>query len=380
MQQNLTRKQSTLLGTAVLVLVLVGSWALFRIGSHQGLWASTTEVTVAFAEPHDITPGTPVRIRGVEAGHVVAIDYPDHDGPDAAVTLRMKIDSKFASRLYGDAFAQIHSTGLLGGKVIAIQPGDPNTGPLANGRLAAKPTPDLAVAAAKISDSADEAKRLIREVREGKGSLGKLVTDDTLFTELTGLATDARGMVKRADVALGKVEDKTQDVDKFVKDGRETLRSVRQGTDAVQKLPIIRGYVEDAAALMVRPDCRKEGVTYNTVDLFEPNTAILTEGGQKHLQNVATWLKALPNAKTEIVVAALSDPARTDLTPAAAAELTRKQSEAVTEHLRGQRAFRLSWISSRKVTPIGIGQGPSPVVETQPMPASWLQVLAFTPQ
>jgi len=380
MQQNMTRRQSTILGAAVLLLVLVGTWALFRIGSNQGLWANTTEVTVAFAEPHDITPGTPVRIRGVEAGHVVAIDYPDHDGPDAAVTLRMKIDSKFASRLYGDAFAQIHSTGLLGSKVIAIQPGDPNTGPLANGRLAAKPTPDLAQAAAKISDSADEAKRLIQDVRDGKGSLGKLVTDDTLFTELTALATDARGMVKRADVALGHVEEKTQDVDKFVKDGRETLRSVRQGTDAVQKLPIIRGYVEDAAALMVRPDCRKEGVTYNTADLFEPNTAIISEAGQKHLQSVANWLKSLPNSKTEIVVAALCDPARLDLTPAAAAELTRKQTEAAMEYLRVQKAFRLSWISSRKVTPIGLAQGPSPVVETQPMPPSWLQVLAFTPQ
>jgi len=364
----------------VFVAVALGAWGLIRIGGNQGLWAKTIEVTVAFAEPHDIAPGTPVRIRGVEAGQVVAIEYPESDGPGAAVTLRLKLDSKYASRLFADASAQIYSNGLLGSKVIAIQPGDPNTGPLTTGQLAGKPTPDLAQAAARISEAADEAKQLIHDVRAGQGSLGKLVTDDKLYTELAGLATDARGMVKRADLAVTNVETKTQDVDKFVKDGRETLRSVRQGTDAVQKLPIIRGYVEDAAALMVRPDCRKEAVAYNTVDLFEANTAILTEGGQKHLQNVANWLKALPNAKSEVVIVALCDPARTDRTPVAAAELTKKQSEAVMEYLKVQKAFRLSWISSRKVTPLGLGQGPSPVVETKPMPPSWVQVLSFTPE
>lgn len=380
MQQHLTRWQSITLGAFVLAAFALGGWGLVRIGGNQGFWAKTTEVTVAFAEPHDIAPGTPVRIRGVDAGQVVAIEYPDHDGPGAAVTLRLKLDSKYASRLYADASAQIHSTGLLGSKVIAIQPGEPNAGPLVDGKLAAKSTPDLAQAVAKIADTADEAKLLIRDVRSGKGSLGKLIADETLYTELTGLAKDSRSMVKRADVAVGNVETKTQDVDKFVKDGRETLRSVKQGTDAVQKLPVIRGYVEDSAALMTRPECRKEAVVYSTVDLFETNSAILNEAGHKHLNDVATWLKSQSNSKSEVVIVALCDPTRTDISPAAAGELTKKQTEAAMEYLKAQKAFRISWVSSRKVMPLGLGQGPSPVVEAKPMPASWLQVLLFTPQ
>ena len=380
MQQNLTRWQSISLAAFVLAAVVIAGWGLASVGGNQGFWAKTTEVTVAFAEPHDISPGTQVRIRGVDAGQVVAIEYPDHDGPGAAVTLRLKLDSKYASRLYADASAQIHSTGLLGGKVIAIQPGDPNTGPLTGGKLAAKTEPDLAQAAAKITETADEAKQLLKDVRTGQGSLGKLLTDDTLYTELTSLTKDSRSMVKRADTAVGHVEDKTADVDKFVKDGRETLRSVKQGTDAVQKMPLIRGYVEDAAALMTRPDCHKEAVVYNTADLFEANSAILTDGGRKHLGEIANWLKSQPNSKSEIVIAALCDPKRGDISPAAAGELTRKQAEAAVEFLKTQKAFRLSWVSSRKVTPLGLGQGPSPVVEAKPMPASWLQVLLFTPQ
>ena len=33
-----------------------------------------------------------------------------------------------------------------------------------------------------------------------------------------------------------------------------------------------------------------------------------------------------------------------------------------------------------KVTPLGMGQGSSPVIEKGPMPPSYLQVVVFTPQ
>ena len=56
-------------------------------------------------------------------GQVVAVDYPDSDGPGAQVTVRMRLRAKFANRVYADATAQVHGSGLLGSKVIAIQPG-----------------------------------------------------------------------------------------------------------------------------------------------------------------------------------------------------------------------------------------------------------------
>ena len=297
MSQSISRWKAILLGLAVVGLIGIAIFTLTRAAGKQGLFAETAEVTVAFPEAHDLAPGTPVRIRGVDAGKVIAIEYPDHDGDGAAVTVRMQIDAKYSGRLYADAYAQIHSTGLLGAKVVSIQPGNPKTGPLADGRLAAKETPDIAVAAAKIGDAADEAKLLIKDVRTGNGTISKLIQDDKLYNEMTALAGDSRKMVKRADSAVGTVEEKSADVDKFVKDGRETLKSVKQGTDAVQKMPLIRGYVVDSAALLVRPDARRELVTYSTADLFEPDNAIITETGKSHLNQVVAWLKGLANSK-----------------------------------------------------------------------------------
>jgi len=378
--QTLSRWKAILLGSTVVALLAFAGYSLTRAANKNGLWAATAEVTVALPEAHDLAPGTPVRIRGVDAGKIVAIEYPDHDGDGAAVTVRMQIDAKYSSRLYADASAQVHSTGLLGGKVISIQPGNPKAGPLTDGRLAPKETPDIAMAAAKIGDTADEAKLLLKEVRTGNGTLSKLLQDDKLYTEMTGLAGDSRKMIRRADSAVGTVEEKSADVDKFVKDGRETLKSVKQGTDAVQKMPLIRSYVTDAAAILVRPDQRRELVTYSTADLFESDTAILTESGKDHLGQVAAWLKGLRNDKADVVVAALCDPGNVGQTPSSAGELTKKQSETVVEFLKGQKAFKTGLVSSRKVTPLGMGQGPSPVIEKGPMPPSYLQVMVFTPQ
>ena len=132
--QSLSRLQAITLGLVVVVALGLGGYGVARVAEKQGAWADTVEVTAGFPEAHDITLGTPVRLRGVDAGQVVAVEYPDHDGPGAEVTVRMKLQAKYANRIYADASAQIHGTGMLGSKVIAIQPGDPKKGAPADGR------------------------------------------------------------------------------------------------------------------------------------------------------------------------------------------------------------------------------------------------------
>ena len=377
MSQSLSRAQALVLGLVVVLGLAAGGYGLFRVADKQGLWTDTTELTVGFPEAHDITPGTVVRIRGVDAGQVVAVEYPDHDGPDAAVTVRMKVDAKFAGRLYADASAMAHSTGIVGSQVIAVHPGTAAAGPLVGGKLTPKEAPSLAQAAGKLNEVADEVKGLVRDARGGSGTLGKLLTDDKLYAEITGLAHDSRLMVKRADGAIGGVEAKVADVDRFVQDGRDTLRSVRQGTDAVQKMPLIRGYVTDAAALLVRPDLKREALDYNMKGLFEPGTAILTADGQSHLTVAAGWVKE-SSTKSEVVVVARCAPTDATQTGASAAELTKKQAEVALEYIKASRAHRTSWFSSRKATALGLGFAPSPVVG-DPADVSYLQVVLFSP-
>src|SRR5439155_25825409 len=143
----------------------------------------------------------------------------------------------------------------------------------------------------------------VKEVRQSNGTIPKLLKDDDLYQDLKEIAAESRGLLRRANGAVNKVEGGMDDLKGFVTDGRETLRSVRQGTDAIGRLPIIRGYVEDAAALLVKPAHKREAMTYRTTDLFEAGTAMLTERGRTHRTNAAAWLKGVTNSKAEVVVA-----------------------------------------------------------------------------
>ena len=409
MTQSLSRRQAAVLGLVVLAALAGGGYGLARIADKQGLFAETADVAVGFAEPHDIAPGTPVRVRGVDAGQVVAVEYPADDHPGAEVTLRLRVQARFAARLYADASARITSSGVFGAKVVAIDPGTPERGPLAGGRLRGVKPFGLDEAVAEVKDTAGAVKGLVKEathtagevkklaadaratsaaarelitdVRESTGTVAKLLKDDDLYRDLKDIAADARTLVKRTDKAVGTVEGEMANLKGFVTDGRETLRSVKQGTDAVARMPLIRSYVEDSAALLVRPAHARERMVYNTADLFQPGTAIPRDDAADHFEAIAGRARELPDKRTEVVVVAFCDPADPGQTSASALELTKKQSDAVVEYLKARGVHKLGWTTARrKMTALGMGMNPSPAVEKEPVPASNLQVLMFTPR
>jgi len=357
MANRLSRLQALILGLLVLATLSVGGLGLAALAAKDRLWADTYTVTLAVADASDLPPGTPVRIRGVAAGHVEGVD----DSGDL-IQVRLRLDARHRGRLFNDATAKVMPVGLLGSKVIAISPGTLTSGVHATDVLALQPTQDLAAVTEKLAVVADEAGALLKEARSGSGTLAKLVKDDALYNKLTA--------------AVGQVEAETKNARTMVADGRDTLRSVRQNSDAVARLPIVRGYIENATALLVRPDCRKEQFNYDPRDLFEPGTAILHDVGRGHVANLAEVLKVNP-AKLEIVVAAVADPNDASLTSAAAQELTRKQAEVMAEAMKAAGAHKTGfWTKNRPITPLGLGTGPSPLTEPGALP-SRVQVFAF---
>lgn len=401
MSQSLSRWQAIFLGLVTLTAVAFGVYGLSRIAAKQGLWNDTVEVTAGFPEAHDITPGTPVRIRGVDAGQVIAIEYPDHDGPNAEVTIRMRLQSKFAQRLYADATAHIYGNGVFGAKVISIQPGDPNTGALANGRLRGVKPFGMEDAVAEVRDLAKQAKGTAAEVKqlasearetvaaakgfitgieESNGTFAKLIRDDDLYEDARGTLSDLRKLLGRADKAVGHIEGEMTNMRSLVADGRDTLKSVKQGSDALGKLPVVRNYVEDSVALLVRPTMHRERWNYDTKDLFEPGTATLTNTGRAHIANIAAELNGKKYGGSDIVVVAFYDPNDKSQTPASATELTKKQAEVVIEQLKAANVHKLSFINRRKLTPLGMGMNATPAVETDKLSPSNLQILLYYPR
>jgi outer membrane protein OmpA-like peptidoglycan-associated protein len=363
MSRSLSRAQATVLGLVVLAGVGVGGWGLFRIGSQQQLWADRFELTVGFLSVNGVTVGTPVRVRGIDAGLVTGIDPPGPDRPEGAVLLRLRLDRRYQHLLFADAVAHIENEGMIGGKVVILEPGSAAAGALGDGALIASKLPP-----ATMDDVMRQTTELLAEVRKGTGTLGRLLTDDSLYKEAVSLVRDGRGFVQRGQETMGSV--------------RDTVDSMKQDADAIKRLPIVRSYVQDALSVLVRPDCDRHRLTFAAVHLFEPGQASLSAQGKAHLDGLAGWLQDSKPKNSELVVAAYADP-KAGASEDVARRLTELQAEAVCTYLRDHhKAGKTGWWfwSTRKVTALGMGTAAPPQPETEPQTPAHVEIIVFVPR
>lgn len=342
MSRSLSRLQAVLLGLVILAALGLAGFGLHAVGSRQWLWSDMFHVQVGFRAIKGVEVGTRVRVQGVEAGEVVDIQLPSNPGRD--VVLRLQLHGRFRPLIRSDAVAQIVNESMVGGKVIEVNPGSDSAEPVREGALiASRASPEL-------SDVLGQVEGVLQEVRDGKGSLGKLLSDDGLHSSLTQLTQQGKG----------------------------TLAAIQQDAEAIREMPIIRSYVKDAHKLLVRPDCEANRQVFGESELFEPGHSVLTAQGKQQLDRLVPWLEGLKHKGSEVVIASYANPAaeaRTALT------LTQKQSEAVAAYLKDHHAVqKMGLMSRRPVTPIGLGTAPPPVTPKEKLPTPRVEVIVFVPQ
>jgi phospholipid/cholesterol/gamma-HCH transport system substrate-binding protein len=341
--RSLSRWQAVFLGLVVLAGLGLAGTGLFAIGS-GGWWGKPSfTLEVSFPDVRGLEKGTRVRIQGIDAGEVVDLRSPRKRGEPVVAVLRLKEEQRY---LIGpNAKVQILSEGLIGGKVLEITPSDEDGEPVADGaRLKATATRELTDV---VSDTADT----IKDIREGKGTLGKLASDPAVHDALLEL----------------------------LQQGKTTANSMSQVSDAVHRLPLVGKYVEVPEELLDRPNCQRDRRWFAESDLFEPGRAVLTAGGRQHLDQIAPWLEGMKHKGSEVVVVSFADPQ----SPSSGNPriLTRQQSDAVCDYLTKQHSIqKMGWFSSRKVTSLGQGTNPSPVSERSPLPPARVEIIVFVPQ
>jgi phospholipid/cholesterol/gamma-HCH transport system substrate-binding protein len=264
--------------------------------------------------------------------------------------LRMRLRNEFRRLLRPDATVQIVNEGMIGGKAIEIRPGTSSrtaddSAVDDDAVLASAPSPDLGEVLGQVSAT-------LAGIRDGEGTLGRLARDGQAYDALLTL----------------------------FKQTTDTMNSVQHDADALKRLPVVRGYVEDAIELLVRPNCERNRRWFAETDLFEPGRAVLTAQGRERLDELAPWLAGMKHKGSEVVIVAYADPHASTATAAARA-LTRQQSEAVCEYLKSQHSIqKMGVFATRKVKALGMGNSPPPQPEAEPLPPSRIEVLVFVPQ
>ena len=170
------------LGLAVMLIIAVGGAAGFS-------W-QRYELKTKFADVKGLKSGAVVRVAGVEVGKVTEVTL---SGAEVEVLFQVKKGNE--QRITTDSRASIGSLSLLGEPVIDISPATTGT-PLKDGDFV--PTGRTPGQLADVAESArvalDSAAAILTDIRAGKGTVGKIFSDDQLYKEITAFVSAAEGV------------------------------------------------------------------------------------------------------------------------------------------------------------------------------------------
>lgn len=134
---NKTTPSNIRLGLFVTIGTLVLVVALYLIGSNQSMFGSTIRISAQFYNVNGLMQGNNVRYAGIDIGTVDKIKIEN----DSSVTVYMLIEKKHSQYIKKNALAAIGTDGLMGNKLVNINPGSGSSEPVVDGDMIASLKP-----------------------------------------------------------------------------------------------------------------------------------------------------------------------------------------------------------------------------------------------
>ena len=296
-----------LAGVGVFVLGGLALFALglFMIGDRQMAFARKFTVYTEFTKVTGLQPGAVVRILGAKAGTITQILPPST--PSQKFRVRLDIAESLHALVRADSIATIETEGLVGGSYLGIGSGTDAAPPVGPDATIGSKEPfeisdlmqqmgdtivkvnqtiddmkgDVSSAVVAVADTmgnanaliidvsgdvkmmaasgariADDASRIAAGIRSGKGVIGKLMTDDELYTRATAIAeqteqaaTSARQVVELAKRTLegfqakdGPVQGITADLKQTLDGARTAMVGFNENMEALKRTFLVRGF------------------------------------------------------------------------------------------------------------------------------------------
>lgn len=304
-----------IVGAFVLVGLLLFAVGLFLIGDRRLLFTDNFEIEAEFGNVTGIQVSTNVRLAGYAAGEVLDIELPRN--PSERFRVRMRVREDLHSLVRTDSVAAILTDGLLGSVFIQIRSGSDDALPVAAGgsirgidaieiadlieegrNTFRTVTEELLLLRGQVSDTfvglgatvdtttrllndvgndirrvtgtsalvvaeahgvLTDTREVIAQVRSGNGTVGKLLTDDALYTHMAGMARETeatlravRGSVEQVEQAVtrfagpsGPTNQLLEDAGDAMTQAREAMSDLAENTEALKRNWLFRGFFAD---------------------------------------------------------------------------------------------------------------------------------------
>jgi phospholipid/cholesterol/gamma-HCH transport system substrate-binding protein len=199
-------------GLFVLVALFVLGVGIFYV-TGPGFLGPKYRLRTYFPEVAGVSNGAPVRLDGVDIGNVDAIRLvPRVQGksPDKGrnIEVVMKLDKRFQDDILTDSTATLVTEGLLGNRYVNIARGFTGVPLKEDQEVAGTAEKSLSDVMASMQGLTVDIHGLITSIQEGKGTIGKLMTDDEAYKHLNSLLAHSDQVVtgiQKGQGTLGKL-------------------------------------------------------------------------------------------------------------------------------------------------------------------------------
>lgn len=359
---------AAILGMFVVVAAGLGIVGVFAVGEHN-YWgvSDTVSLRAEFQQIAGIEAGSRVRIQGIDAGVVSDVEIPST--PGEPVVLNLKIDKKFQRLVRSDAVAEMAMQGILGRRVIEIQPGSAGAEPISDGTTIATAQPiELGQVLADAVNAGQELRQLGEQTR-------------TILARVD----DITARVQRGEGSLGQfvMSDAAHDSTvELMQSGDQLMTAIDETVTAARRSWLVRNYfinqgMGDPDEILYRPGSERASTTFPAETLFPAGSSVLTEAGKTRLTTLADKLKPELADSAEIVVAAFH---QTEENSNRAQRLTQERATAVRDFLVNEtNVARYGYFGRRTVTAAGFGNA-QPDDQPSSAPQERVEVVVFTPK
>ncbi|NLJ00865.1 MAG: MCE family protein [Bacteroidales bacterium] len=221
-------KRALRLGIFIASALLLFIVAVYLIGSKQNLFTSTTDVHASFKDIRGLMPGNIVRFAGINIGTVSDIQLES----DSSVVVTMTIRDNYTDHIYKNSSVQIGQEGLMGGKIILISSGDPDTGKVEEGdSLPVAGGLDIQAMIAQATEMLDEARGTVANMRSitgkldaGDGDIALLLNENHLTEALNDATRKLNASLADVQQITSKINEGEGDLGRLVNDDSITTR------------------------------------------------------------------------------------------------------------------------------------------------------------
>jgi phospholipid/cholesterol/gamma-HCH transport system substrate-binding protein len=200
-------------GLLVIASFALLALAIFYVSGQSGIFTKKYQLTAFFASANGLRSGADVWLEGVTIGNVDQVRISKLPDPKKSVEVDLKVDESYRNIIRTDSMVTIGTIGLLGDKYVDITRGTeagqvvPDGGTLQGTeagdiRKIVTGTSDFV---ANLDSLSTEVKKLADRVDRGEGTLGKFLTDTSIFDNANSTMKEANAFVRDLRTGNGTV-------------------------------------------------------------------------------------------------------------------------------------------------------------------------------